>query len=284
MATAAVATRHTAAIEPVGRKDASKRLRLSLAAYSLRGQLSGKNPKMTLNGFVDYAAKLDLDAVELTSYFFPKKIDDPYLYGLKRRCHINGLDVSGGAIRNVFTLPDGPALEKWFAHVQLWLDHYAKVGAPVIRVFAGNPPKGTSEKVAVDNAIKNLRRACKMAGERGIILGLENHDFLMHVDRLQPIIEQVDSPWFGVNFDSGNIIADDPYAAMAKIAPYTVNAQIKVQLRRDGKKEATDLNRVVKILADAGYRGYIVLEYEEGDPIKAIPGYLAGLRTAIEKA
>ena len=47
---------------------------------------------------MDYAAGLGVDAVELTSYFFPSTFDRAYLNEVKRRCHVNGLDISGGAL------------------------------------------------------------------------------------------------------------------------------------------------------------------------------------------
>ena len=37
------------------------------------------------------------------------------------------------------------------------------------------------------------------------MLGMENHDFLIDIDRMLPILEAIDSPWFGVNYGSGNI-------------------------------------------------------------------------------
>jgi len=91
-----------------------------------------------------------------------------------------------------------------------------------------------------------------------------------------------DSPWFGVNFDSGNFATADPYGDLEKIAPYAMNAQIKVEMSPNGKKEPADLERIVRILKDAKYRGYVVLEYEaEADPLKAIPEYLKQLRELI---
>ena len=90
------------------------------------------------------------------------------------------------------------------------------------------------------------------------------------------------SPWFGVNFDSGNFRTDDPYGDLEKIAPYAINAQIKVAVTRNGKKESADLKRTIHILKEAGYRGWIALEYEEqDDPKKAIPEYINQLRELI---
>jgi sugar phosphate isomerase/epimerase len=236
-----------------------------------------------MEGFVDYAAGLDLDGVELTSYFFPDQITDPYLARLKRRCHLNGLDITGGAIRNNFTLPEGEKLQGWFDHVEQWADHYQALGAPVNRVFAGRPPKGVSEKKAIERAIPNLEKASELSGRRGVMLGLENHDFLVRIDRMMEIVKGVDSPWFGVNLDTGNFRSEDPYADIARAAPYAVNVQVKVNVRREGSgREPADLERVVKTLKDAGYSGAVVLEYEEGKPYEEIPRYLETLRKHME--
>jgi sugar phosphate isomerase/epimerase len=273
------------AIGPIARRG-STRMRVGLAAYSMRTYLqpkAGTTDAMDLLGFVDWAATLDTDAVELTSYFFPEKVTRDYLNELKRRCHLNGLDISGGAIRNNFTLPPGPELEGWFTHLDTWLDHYAALGAPVIRVFAGVPPKGVSEEDGIKHAITNLKRACEMAATRGVMLGLENHDFLTRIDRMLPIVRAVDSPWFGVNLDSGNVdTTSDPYTELAKIAPYAVNVQVKVEVGPAGHTQPTDMARMIELLARVNFRGYVVLEYEaKPNPYEAVPRHLAELRAAI---
>jgi hydroxypyruvate isomerase len=92
----------------------------------------------------------------------------------------------------------------------------------------------------------------------------------------------VQSPWFGVNLDTGNFHSDDIYGELERVAPYAVNVQVKVVVSGpDKKKEETDFKRLAKIVRDANYRGYIVLEYEEkGDPRKECPAYLDKLREA----
>ena len=272
-------------IDPIERTGKPK-LKLSLAAYSFRRQLTAKPGTpgaMDMLGFIDWASNQDLDAVEPTSYFFPRKSHQEYLAKLRRRAHLQGVDISSGAIRNVFTLPDGPELNKWHAHVDTWINHYAAIGCPIIRVFAGKAPKGISEKEAIDNAVRNLEKACERAGRKGIILALENHDFLMDSQRLTTIVERVQSPWFAVNLDSGNFTDKDPYAAFERSAPYAATVQLKVELRNaQGQKVPADLGRLVKILKAAKYRGYVVLEYEAAeDPYKAVPEYLAQLRDLI---
>ena len=91
------------------------------------------------------------------------------------------------------------------------------------------------------------------------------------------------NPWFGVNFDSGNFETDDPFADLAKIAPYAVNAQLKVSISPGGKRQPADFERIVRILKDAGYRGFVALEYEESEsPFKAIPRILDQLRPLLD--
>ena len=85
----------------------------------------------------------------------------------------------------------------------------------------------------------------------------------------------------GINLDSGNFITEDPYADLAKIAPYAVNVQLKVDIKRKGaaKEEPSDLPRVVKILRDANYQGWFTLEYERNDdPFIAIPKVVDEMR------
>lgn len=288
-AAAATTLPSTMALAAPVKRVAGPQLRVGLAAYSMRQYLQAKpgaKGRMDLLGFIDYAATLGVDAVELTSYFFPETFDRAYLNEVKRRCHVNGLDISGGAIRNNFTLPDeDPQLQKWLEHTDTWLGHYAVLGAPVVRVFSGVPPKGMTEEQGIANGIRNLRKALAFAERHGVILGLENHDYLTRIDRMLPALKAIDSPWFGVNLDSGNVDTTDVFPELQKIVPYAVNVQLKVETGPPKQKVPTDVPRFVKMLKDAGYRGYVVLEYESApDPYDAIPKHLAELRAAIARA
>ena len=73
---------------------------------------------------------------------------------------------------------------------------------------------------------------------------------------------------------------------MATCLPYAVNAQFKVTIRyEDGRREACDWDRVMKMFAEAGYRGYVSLEHEgEKDaPVTAVPRQLRRLRDLARK-
>jgi len=270
-------------MEPIQRQGKAP-LKLSLAAYSMRDALTGKagpEKSMDLIGFLDYTAKLGLGGAELTSYYFPPDISAPYLNALKRHAHFAGLTVTGGAIGNDYCQKPGEKLDKDMEHTEKWINYYAELGAPVIRVFAGTIPKGDSKEATIARCIENCERACEMAGRRGIMLALENHGGITaKAEDMLKIVQGVKSPWFGVNLDSGNFSSGpDPYAELALIAPYAINAQIKIDMKVNGKSEPADLTRVVKILRDAGYGGWVVLEYEgKEDPYLGIPKAIDQLR------
>src|SRR6185503_20120068 len=89
-----------------------------------------------------------------------------------------------------------------------------------------------------------FEECCDYAGKKGVILGLENHGGIVAepADLLE-IVRTVRSPWFGINFDSGNFHTDDPYRDLELIAPYAVNVQWKAEIHRRGqaKQEPADM-------------------------------------------
>lgn len=280
------------AAEPIVRNGKSH-LKLSLAAYSFHRHLSQnwptkkKDGSMSLLDFVDFCAEQDLDGVELTSYYFPAEVTPEYLLTIRERCFRLGLDISGTAIGNDFCKPAGEALDTEKALTRQWIDYAAQLGAPVIRIFAGNVPKGDTEAAALDRCVAAINEAVAYAATKGVVLALENHGGVTATpEQLLGIVKRVaPSPYFGINFDSGNFRTADPYASLEMIAPYAMNAQVKVTVSPEGgKKQEADLARIVAMLKSTGYRGYIVLEYEEEpEPREAIPPLLKRLRELISQ-
>jgi sugar phosphate isomerase/epimerase len=274
------------AIDPIARTRPSH-LKLSIAAYSYRQYLQGEKKSMDLFDFAGLAADMGLDAIEPTSYYFPADAPMDYFSRLQRHAFLLGLDISGTAIGNNFCLPPGPERDKTLKLTRDWIDRAAAMQAPVIRIFAGNVPKGDTEAAAVERTIEGIKRSCEYAGTKGVILALENHGGITaEADQLLKLVKAVDSPWFGVNLDTGNFRTADPYGDLEKLAPYAVNVQVKTEIQRKGepKKEPADLAKLVEMLKKVRYSGYVVLEYEAAeDPFKAIPEHVKTLRHLIER-
>jgi sugar phosphate isomerase/epimerase len=269
-----------AAIDPV-KRSGSPRMKLSLAAYSFRESLSGSKKSMTLHDFVDLAATYELEGVEPTSYYFPEPATPEYCRSLRRHAFLQGLGISGTAVRNTFTHRPGPALDKEIDHVKRWVDLAAELHAPTIRIFAGDLQKGTTEEDARRWCVDAIHRACEYSAQRGVILALENHGGIVsRADQLLAIVREVKSDWFGVNLDTGNFHGPDPYAELAQAAPYSVVVQVKTEVSvGKGPKEPVDMGRLIKILRDVNYSGFVTLEYEAAeDPRRAVPRHLHRLR------
>jgi sugar phosphate isomerase/epimerase len=278
----AALTNPLSAIEPIARKG-PPRFKLGLAAYSFRDQF--KDPaQMDLLKFLQFCAQHGVDGAELTSYYFPKEPSAEFLLSLKQQAFLSGVAISGTSVGNNFALADGPERDKELAYVKQWIDYASIMGAPHIRVFAGSA-KGISAEEGRKQVIKGFEEMCAYAGSKGVFLGLENHGGVVATaEGMLDIIKAVKSPWFGVNLDTGNFHSDDPYAELAACAPYAVNVQVKVEMKR-GKNpvEPADLTKLVKILRDANYQGFVTLEYEaKGDPFKDVPVWLDRLRQALQ--
>ncbi|MCE9608069.1 MAG: sugar phosphate isomerase/epimerase [Planctomycetia bacterium] len=261
------------------------RYKFSLAAYSYRGLLQGAKAAMTLEDFVTDCARAGFDGAELTSYYFPKDATPEYLRSIKAHCFKLGIDITGTAVGNDFTHPKGEKRDEQIAMVKRWVDNAEILGAPQIRIFAGSVKPGQTEAEAHALVVEGVKECCEYAGKHGIFLALENHGGLTATpDGLLKLMEDAKNPWLGINFDSGNFHTADPYADLEKIAPYAINAQVKVVISRGdkktAKKEESDFSRLAKMLREAKYRGYIVLEYEEpGDPRTECPKFLEQLRS-----
>ena len=270
------------AIEPITRT-AGAHFKFSLAAYSYRDLLQGKSKKLTIDDFIDDCAKFDLDGTELTSYYLSQDGPPEYFRKLKATAFRSGLDVSGTAVGNDFCHPPGPQRDKEIASVKRWIEYADAMDAPVIRIFSGNAKKGQSVEDANQLAIEAIEECCAHAGKFGVFLALENHGGLTaEADNMLAIVRDVKSAWFGVNVDTGNFRTADPYGDLAKIAPYALNVQVKVMIHPAGKpSELCDFKRIAQMLRTAGYRGYVVLEFEEkGDPRTECRKYLDQLREA----
>ena len=272
-----------AGIDPI-KRSGNARMKLSLAGYSLRDALAGPKKSMSLDDFVDLAATYDLDAVEPTSYYFPDPPTPEYCRALRRHAFLKGLAISGTAVRNTFTYAPGPQLDKEIDHVKRWADLAAELHAPTIRIFAGDLQKGTSAEDARRWCVDAIHRACEHAASRGIFLALENHGGIVSTpDQLLSIVREVKSDWFGVNLDTGNFHGAGPYAELALLAPYAVVVQVKVEMSPGrGPKQPADFGRIIKLLRDIRYQGYVVLEHEAAeDPKTTVPKYLQQLRKLI---
>lgn len=265
--------------------DRRSRLKLSCNLYSFNAPLT--SGEMSLDQVIDLCAELGFDAVDPTGYYFkgyPTPAADEEVFRIKHRAFRAGLDISGTGVRNDFALLDRPARDAQVEHVSRWIDVAAKLGAPVLRVFSGGEaPQGHTEAEAREWVVSCLASVVERAAARGVMIVLQNHnDFLKTADQVLELRRRVPSEWFGLNVDIGSLRASDPYDEIAKLAPYAYTWQLKELIYRGTREEKTDVARVIRILRDARYRGYVPIEtLGPGDPRDKVRRFLDEVRTSL---
>jgi sugar phosphate isomerase/epimerase len=278
-------------------------LKVSLNAYSfnklLNDSIKGRGAGATLLQVLEFAAKNKFDGFDATGYYFPGYPEVPgnaYVDELKHRAADLGVGISGTGVRNNFTTSDRAVRDAGVKHIKEWVEVAARLGAPVIRVFADTQMRNQSwETVAkgftrdqVQDWIAAALRECADHGKKhGVKIGVQNHgDFLKTALDLLTLVKAVGSDWCGPIVDTGYFKSADPYVDMAQVAPTAVNWQIKQSPFGEDSETPTDLVRLMTIVRKSGYSGYLPIETlsprgKDYDPYAVVPEFLKKVREAI---
>jgi len=262
-----------------GASQKKQHFRPAICAYSFRTQLKDKT--MSYADVIRMTADLGADGVDLTTYWLPDTSNQT-LFALKTLAYRSGVSLYtiGVRVRMAQPTPELQAAE--VANTVKWLDTAERLGASHIRVFGGAVPQGATEDQAVAWAVETLKRCADEAAKRGIMLGVEDDGGITTTtERTVEIVKKADSPWVGINLDVGNF-RDDAYHQIEMCAPYATNVHFKSQVHVKHEAQPSDLKRILGILSNAGYRGYLAVEYEaNGDPLTAVPDLISKMRAAI---
>jgi sugar phosphate isomerase/epimerase len=246
--------------------------KISLAEWSFHRALFDK--KMDNLDFPAVAkSEFGIDCVEYVNQFFMDQAKDmAYLAELKQRCDDNG--VTSGLIMcdNEGNLgdPDGAARTKAVENHYKWVEAAKYLGCHSIRVNARS--EGSYEeqqKLAVDG----LSRLAEFGGQHAINVIVENHGGLSSNGQwLSGVMEKVGRsncgtlPDFG-NFQIGPGESYDRYQGVRELMPFAKGVSAKShQFDDQGNETGTDYVKMLKIVVDAGYHGYVGIEYEGQDP------------------
>ncbi|HXI71901.1 MAG TPA: TIM barrel protein [Verrucomicrobiae bacterium] len=266
----------SAAIAPIQRVGGSH-LKTSLNAYSfldlLNANLKDASQGVDLFQVCDFCAKVNFDAVDVTGYFFPgypQAPDDSYIFKLKRHAFDLGLAISGTGVRNDFTAADKAIRAEGVARIKTWIEVAAKLGAPVIRAFADSQApfknwqeaSGNARREAVEGWVADALRECAEHGKKyGVVVVVQNHgDFISTGEQHLSLLKRVDHEYCTAMVDTGKYNTPDPYLDIALVAPYAVTWQIKELIGTAGDSPRTDLMKLVTIIRQSGYRGYLPIE------------------------
>ena len=256
-----------------------------LNAFSFNDPLLAK--QMTLDQLLRFCSDEGLGSLDITAYYFsgyPVVPSDEILFQFKRNAFQSGVDISGTGVRNDFTEPDSIKRSEQVQLVKNWIVAASKIGAPVIRIFAGNRnPTGNEREAMRKSMIESIRECVAFGKQYGVVVALQNHnDFIQTADQALDFIREINSAWFGLVLDTGSYRVGDSYEEIAKTAMHAVNWQIKENVFINGKEVEADIDRLVKIIIASGYKGYIPIEtLGKGDPKLKVTALLSKVKNAI---
>lgn len=270
---------------------------IGVSTYSFWGFQDDRKDLRPIEKCIDLAAEMGFDGVEILQVQMTSE-GTGYLQGLKRRAFVNGLALMGLSTHQGFVTPDDSKRRTNIQHTIYCLQQAHELGIPTMRVNTGRwgtskdfdelmanrgiEPRleGYTDDDGFEWVIDSFAQLVPHAERLGVVMGLENHWGLgLTPEGVLRVVEAIDSPWLQVTLDTGNFL-EDPYDRLAKLAPRTVLLQAKTY-DGGGRWYSLDLDypRIGRIMDDAGYRGWISLEFEGNeDPRTAVPRSLELMR------
>lgn len=270
----------------LGTADEEPLFRISLAEWSLHNALFGrKGEKLDNLDFARYSKEqCGIDAIEyVNQFFFDKAGDESYLKELNKRAGDYGVKQLLIMIDREGNLgdPDENARAKAVQNHHKWVDAAKYLGCHSIRVNAGSSGSYEEQKKL---AIDGLSRLTEYGVSQGINIIVENHGGLSSNGKwLAEVIAGVNSPHCGTLPDFGNFNVSktetyDRYKGVRELMPYAKSVSAKSHdFDEAGNETRTDYFKMMQIVVDAGYHGYVGIEYE-GSKLSELDGILATKR------
>ena len=273
-----------------------RKIRIGVSTYSY---WHFRGPKVPVEKIIEDAARTGFDGVEILH----RQMRDEsaaHCNKLKRLAHLNGLDLIMLSIHQGFVSPKKEVRKRNIDHTLRCIELAARLGIPCIRLNSGRwgtirsfkelmkvrgvepPLPGFTNDDAFRWCIESIEQCLPTAEKHGVMLAIENHwGLTTRAEGVLRIRKAIDSPWLGVNLDTGNYVGD-PYDELKLLAPHATIVQAKTY-PGGGVWYTLDLDyeRIAKILREAKFTGYVSLEMEGKEPAKtAVPKSLAVLRKA----
>jgi sugar phosphate isomerase/epimerase len=280
------------------------KIAVSMYSYARTVQSAGMN----IPSFIRTAKEAGAEGVELLDFFYKNPDADraAALGALKE----TGLPCPIFSVGQNFAKRDPFEREEQLQKIRFGVDEAGKYGSEVVRVFAGDVAEGITYDEAFEWIVEGLTEASKYAASHGKRLGLENHGQLAgRGDQVRNLIEVVRQKSgvdaLGANPDTGNfLLVNQPsHEAIREVAKYATMVHFKdfkpepaghqgwAYGALNGEKflgtavgeGEVDLPKCIQALRDAGYNGWLSVEYEgEEDPMTAVPRSIRNARAILD--
>lgn len=275
-------------------------IKLSLQSLSYRDTFNAG--KIDLLGIIDKAHELQMDGVDLHFTHFAST-DDDYLEELKQACLNRGLHMCYIGVSNNFG-KEGEELREQIDLMKKWIDVAAKMGIPMVRAFGSWLPEGESEESAWPRLVASTKEVAEYAQSKGVVVGLHNHNhgcIPATGDQVIRLLDDVDNPYYSHILDTGQYRGspgasfgvrgeEDPqwnfYGSIETSAPRAVHVRAKIYRVASGEEAWLDYDRIMPILKNVGYNGWMSIVFEGQDELdepSAVPLANTYLRSLLKK-
>lgn len=231
---------------------------------------------MSLEDFIEYAGELSVDGVSLESCYITQREDKGYMTDVRALLDDYNLDrvYAWGHSDGL----EGGKNEAEYGEMIKGFEQAQNIGARVMRVV-GSSRRFLHEphQPQIERLTQMFRKAVKVAEDYDIKMAVENHiDFTS--DEILQLIENVDSAYLGLNFDTGNFLRllDDPIKGMEKLAVHTYATHIKdLKVQRGVAPDEwfffsstpvgegyIDNDKLAQMLKEVGYGGFLAVEID----------------------
>lgn len=247
---------------------------------------------MTLAQWIELAATLGVAGLEFYTGFVQ---DEPeFLSKTKSQLEKCRLTMPMFCCSPDFTQPDPALLQAEIDREKRMIEITAFFGGRFCRVLSGQRRVGLSRADGVAQVVRVIKSLLPFAEQHGVVLTMENHykdnywqypEFAQKMDVFAEIVDQIDSPWFGVNYDPSNafLAGDDPLALLDRVKHRVVSMHasdryLKFGTLEDLRKEEdsvgyasrlahgvigkglNDYDAIFSTLNSVGFHGWISIE------------------------
>ena len=214
---------------------------------------------MSLADWIEIGATLGVEGLEFYSGF----LEDNEVFLNKTRALLekHGLQMPMLCCSPDFTEPDPELLDKEVQREKRMIEVTAFFGGKYCRVLSGQRRPGLSTEAGIAQVVRVIKGLLPIAEKNGVILSMENHykdsywrypEFAQKMAIFTAIIEQIDSPWLGVNYDPSNTLlaGEDPLEMLNRVKYRVVSMHASDRYLSRGTLE--DLRREEEVIGYAG--------------------------------
>lgn len=208
------------------------------------------NRTMTLLEWIELASTLGVDGLEFYSGFLRE--DESFLVEIKDALLLHDLQMPMLCCSPDFTQPNPVLLAREIEQEKRMIRLTAFFGGRYCRVLSGQRRPGLGRAEGITQVVRAIRSLLSFAEEHDVIITMENHykdnyweypEFAQKMDVFTEIVDQIESPWFGVNYDPSNALlaGEDPLALLERVKDRVVSMHASDRYLKNGTLE--DLRR-----------------------------------------